>query len=243
MIYPHWFKNFLEKQMLKIEEHELGRQVRFGDFLVFFGNKNATPTSLNTYFPHFEFRGIRQTHSDIVIESTDQTTEADAHFSSEALVALQIKTADCLPIFAFEPTNKKIIAIHAGWRGVESQITIKALLKMRSLGAVVENLRWIIGPHIQKSSFEVDENVWAKIMESIPSGSFHQLQDFYIELPYKKYLIDLCSIVRAQVFSENTPIEHIESLSIDTLTNLSWHSYRREKENSGRNISFIVRLR
>lgn len=229
--------------MIKIENHELGLQWRFEDYLIFFGNKKATPSSLLNCFPHFEFRSIRQTHSDIVIESSSELLEADAHFTSEALVALQIKTADCLPIFGLDPIHKNIVAIHAGWRGVESQITIKALQKLIQQGSVKKAMQWIVGPHIQKSSFEVEQDVWVKIMESVPVDFHHQLSNFYQKLKNNKYTIDLNSIVRAQIFSQIISEDGVHSVSVDTLTNLSWHSFRRDKENSGRNISFIVRVR
>jgi copper oxidase (laccase) domain-containing protein len=38
-------------------------------------------------------------------------------------------------------------------------------------------------------------------------------------------------------------MENIDSLPIDTLTDPAWHSFRRDKEQSGRNISFVARIR
>lgn len=229
--------------MTKTLAHDLGIQWRFEDYLVLFGDQRGKPELFSQQFPHFEERKIKQVHGDTVVEASTQIVEADAHFTRDPFLALQIKTADCLPIFAVDPVQKNIVGIHAGWRGVASQITLKSLHKLVSLGGQPENFRVVIGPHIRKQSFEVDEPVWAQLMDSIPATFNHEFKKFYEPLPNEKFKIDLEGIVRTQIKELKVPEKNIDSVEIDTLSNQAWHSFRRDKEQSGRNVSFIARFK
>jgi YfiH family protein len=214
-----------------------------GDYLVLFGNRNSSMDRLKFFYPNVEFFEIQQVHGvDIVVASNEQT-EADGHYSQNSLEGLTIKTADCLPIFIVDSMRKNILGVHAGWRGVALQITSKAVAQLISLGGNSKDLHVLIGPHIGKQSFEVDEPVWVKLMDSIPLEVNRELRNFYELLPNNKYLVDLEEIVRAQLLALNVQLPQIESVNIDTVTNSSWNSHRRDSHQAGRNYSFITRLR
>lgn len=229
--------------MTKIGNHEMGMQWQFEDYLVFFGDRNGSKERLVNQFAHLEWRNINQVHGDGVVDSSGQPCEADAHYTKDPYLALQIKTADCLPIFAVDPVQKAVVGIHAGWRGVANQITMKALDQLRKLGGEANNFRLVIGPHIRRQSFEVDEPVWVQLMDAVPVSYNHQIKYFYDNLPGQKYRVDLEAIVRAQAQDLNVPTNHIDTIKFDTLVDSRWHSYRRDRETSGRNISFVTRFR
>lgn len=229
--------------MITISSHDMGIQCLFQDYLVFFGHQQAVPDSLSKTFPHFENRNIKQTHSDTVVEATTELVEADAHYSKDPFLALQIKTADCLPVFAIDPVTKHIAGIHAGWRGVASQITSKAINQLLKMGSLPHNIQVLIGPHIRKQSFEVHEPVWVELMDSVPVDYHHQFKQFYESLPEQKYRVDLEGIVRTQIRDLKVPEKNIHSVEIDTFSDQQWHSFRRDREQSGRNISFVARFR
>ena len=142
---------------------------QFGDLIetarvkVFFGNKLATLENLKKQFPDLEFRKVKQTHSDLFVEAraTDEQdlVEADAHYSRDRKAALLISTADCLPVMAYVPSSNFVVAIHAGWKGIESNIIGKSLKQLRSLGHDVSDTQVWIGPHIGFGSFEVSLDV------------------------------------------------------------------------------------
>lgn len=212
----------------------LGYEMKTEKILVFFGDKNATLAQLTETYPKLQFRQLKQTHSDMLIDSkpNSENIEGDAHWTAEKNVALIIRTADCMPIMAYDAKTDRILAIHAGWRGVQNQITLKSLTRLKMQSGIL-----FIGPHITQKSFEVQGDVKDALMKSA-----FDLQEKDVALPQDdKFLVDLEKIVRSQIL-KSTENVNVDTVAIDTKTNLELHSYRRDKENSGRNLSFIAKI-
>lgn len=213
-------------------------ETRFGfeyseanDF-VFFGKKNCTLEDLKKNYPQFIFRQVKQTHSDILIQSQEnsEAIEADAHWTIEKNVALVVQTADCIPILICDETANVVLAVHAGWRGIKNQITLKSIEALN----LTTPLKIYIGPHIQKNSFECDLDV-KNLLDPQP-------KDF--EQKNNKFYIDLKNILISQINSSrlNRILKSKIYLSdIDTLKDLNFNSFRRDKDNCSRNLSFIVK--
>lgn len=53
--------------------------------------------------------------------------EADAMVTQDKKVVLTIRTADCLPIFFFDPFNEAFGLAHAGWRSTHQEIALRTL--------------------------------------------------------------------------------------------------------------------
>ena len=220
---------------------ELGVLWRWNQYRVLFGNQNLTEQVLLEHFPQVELLKVKQIHSSKVVLASHEPVEADAHFSASSNVALQIKTADCMPVFALDSKTNIIMAIHSGWRGVVGRIVELAIDEIMKRGSKPRDVHVVIGPHIRKQSFEVDQPVWVELMDAIPVEFHHEASRYYEKIHGEKYKVDLEGIIKTQLKNKGVLEQHVESLSADTLTELSWHSYRRDKENSGRNISFILR--
>jgi YfiH family protein len=220
---------------------ELGRIWHWNQYRVLFGNQNLTEKILLEHFPQVELLKVKQIHSAKVVLASHEIIEADAHFSASSQVALQIKTADCMPVFALDSKTHIIMAIHSGWRGVVGKIVELAIDEMIKRGSKPRDVQVIIGPHIRKQSFEVDQPVWVELMDAIPVELHHEASRYYEKIPGEKYKVDLEGIIKTQLRNKGVAEQQIESLLADTLTDLTWHSYRRDKEKSGRNISFILR--
>lgn len=223
---------------MSFTETELGYTLEKDGFLLFFGNNKATLEHIKNAYPQISFRSVHQKHTDLCISSFAHSEEtiADAHFTDKAGVGLVIKTADCLPILGFSKNDNLILAIHAGWRGVENEITKK------SIGLThAQEIDIFIGPHILQKSFEVDfdvkeqlEKVYLKYSENFDSSVFVEKE--------KKFCLDLATIVDQQIKSLKIDYK-MRTLKIDTVTDRRFHSYRRDKDASGRNLSFIARLK
>jgi copper oxidase (laccase) domain-containing protein len=106
---------------------------------------------------------------------------------------------------------------------------------IQSLKVAPENISVMIGPHIQKPSFEVENDVRDLLLKSVG-----QAQDYHCKkISEAKSLIDLNALVKDQLSEISCLPENIFCEFIDTKTILNYHSARRDKENSGRQISWI----
>lgn len=209
-------------------ETNIGFEFKTQNHLVFYGKKNCSIENLESEYKNFKFRQVKQTHSDILIESVlgSEDIEADAHFTSEKNVALVVRTADCIPAMIYDENKNIILSVHAGWRGVQNKITLKSLKKLNML----DNIKIYIGPHIQKQSFKVDIDVKELLVKS--EDEFDTFKN--------KYCVDLKNILIKQIQTYTHPEFYF--LDKDTVTDVNFNSYRRDKENCGRNLSFIVKL-
>ncbi len=223
---------------MKFNETDLGFECVTDQFHIFFGKNTATIDQLKSNYPHYEFRQIKQTHSDICIQSkpSSESTEADAHYTTEKNKALIVRTADCLPILAYDTNAEMILSVHAGWKGVENRIFQKSVDH-----AKLKNLQIFIGPHIHKQSFEVDTDVYQKLHASYLVGLRNKKysETDIFENVGNKFHIDLKKIVMSSL-DENI-ITQLTDLNFDTLTRTDFHSYRRDQTNAGRNLSFVVK--
>lgn len=215
------------------QETELGFELRFENTLMFFGKKGATLADLKQYYKDIEFRTVHQTHSDVTVLSLVNTEniQADAHYTQEMNVGLVIKTADCIPLLIHAPGKNMIIAVHAGWRGVENQITLKALNQLNF--KETDSISVYMGPHILQKSFEVGEDVKDLLLKSSCGGS--------INLAYAredKFYVDLQAIVKSQIQAVVKSAQ-IHFTAMNTYKNEQFNSHRTDQTKL-RNLSFIV---
>jgi len=108
-----------------------------------------------------QFVFARQTHSDhvaIVSSAQRKTTiaDTDALISNEPGLFVCVQTADCVPILLFDPEQKVVAAIHAGWRGTVSKIVEKTVRQMTEIfGCDPSDIVAGIGPSIHIHAYEV----------------------------------------------------------------------------------------
>ena len=224
---------------MKINETNLGFECITNEFHIFFGKNTTNVDQLKIEYQNYEFRQIKQTHSDICIQSEikSENTEADAHYTTEKNKALIVRTADCLPILVYDSTAQMVLSVHAGWKGVENRIFQKSVEKTQ-----LKNLQIFIGPHIHKQSFEVDTDVYQQLQASYLVGlknKKYSEADIF-EKVGNKFHIDLKKIVMSSI--DEKIVTQLTDLNFDTLTRTDFHSYRRDRENAGRNLSFIVKF-
>ncbi len=224
---------------MKISETNLGFECITNEFHIFFGKNTTTINHLKSSYPKYEFRQIKQTHSNTCIQSQkdSENIEADAHYTIEKNKALIVRTADCLPILVYDSTAEMVLSVHAGWKGVENRIFQKSIEKTQ-----LKNLQIFIGPHIHKQSFEVDTDVYQKLhacyLVGLKNKKYSEADIF--EKVGNKFHIDLKKIVMSSL--DEKIVTQLTDLNFDTLTRTDFHSYRRDRCNAGRNLSFIVKL-
>ena len=224
---------------MKFNETDLGFECITNEFHIFFGKNTTTIDQLKSKYTNYEFRQIKQTNSDICIQSQtgSENTEADDHYTTEKNKALIIRTADCLPILVYDSSAEMILSVHAGWKGVENRIFQKSVDQTN-----LKNLQIFMGPHIHKQSFEVDTDVYQKLQASYAMGLRNKKysETDIFEKVGNKFHIDLKKIVMSSL--DEKIVTQLTDLNFDTLTRTDFHSYRRDRENAGRNLSFVVKL-
>lgn len=230
---------------MNIRKTHLGYEITTPETTMFFGGIESLLPNLKSAYPHFKFTRVKQIHCDVVVESKDDLLDyqqvADAHFSTAKNLALCVITADCVPALFYHQKSGTIAGVHAGWRGVANRILVKTIETLKARGIPASELEVVIGPHIQKNSFEVGLDVRDQILNSLGPLNEEERSMFYESKSDEKALVDLNLIVKAQLQSEGITADHIFDLHIDTVSDPFFHSYRRDKEKAGRQVSFICR--
>lgn len=196
----------------------------------FFGTRYTSKEDLQKLFPHYQFCFLKQVHGDkVVMANARETLEADAHYTVQSHMALVIQTADCLPILF--TTGRQVFAVHAGWRGIAQNII--GACKPFVLSAIQTAA---VGPHIQKSSFEVGVDVSEQLERLGPTCRPFV---FPHQNPEKR-LVDLNVLAEKQLFLLNVSPPPVYFLEQDTVTDPLFHSFRRGKQTPDRQYSFVV---
>ncbi len=168
---------------------------------------------------------VKQIHSDrvLLVESAGPQGEGDALISNMPGVGLAIRTADCLPILIADPRNRAVAAIHAGWRGVVSEIVSKTIHEMcHCFDTKPEDLLVAIGPGIGPCCFEVGPEVAAQFQLS------------------GRTKVDLIETTCRQLGRNGVSPGQISTSGLCSYCNPElFESYRRDREASGRMITMI----
>ena len=193
-------------------------------------------------FPNMHFIVANQTHSAniTIIEKSvesgwrsleDAIEHCDALITNQTDIMLTILTADCVPILLFDPVERVVAAVHAGWRGTKEEILLKTVERMReSFNSNPVNIIAGIAPSIGECCYEVDWSV---------AEHFQKIQNAYTKKT-NKYMLDLPHINKIQLLKSGVKIENIELSNICTSCKVeSYFSYRKERGCSGRFMSMI----
>lgn len=179
------------------------------------------------------YRFLDQTHSKRVVtvyKKNNRLVKADGMVTSSNLF-LAIKTADCLPIFFFDPQTKVAGAVHAGWRGLNIGIIKEAIKKMIIKKADPKSIICAIGPHIRKCCYQVSPEFKKKFAK-------HDLQ-FFKPTERQGLVLDLTALVKSKLLKEGLLHDNIEISSLCTCCNLDFYSFRREGAGCAKMISVI----
>ena len=167
--------------------------------------------------------------------------KADGFVTQSKNTIIGILTADCAPIFFYDPIRKIIAAAHAGWKGCLKNICSSVIKSMNKLGSINEDIESIIGPCIDIKNYEVSKDLYLKFCTKNM-----QYKKFFIKKSNNKYLFNLAKALKYQLVELN--IKKVILNNEDTYNNYQkYYSHRRssihgEKE-TGRMINIIGFLR
>ncbi len=179
-----------------------------------------------------QLASAKQIHSDrvLVVEAPGPQGEGDALVSNRPGVRLAIRTADCLPILIADPRTRTVAAVHAGWRGVVSDIVSKTVHRMcEDFDSKPEDLIVAIGTGSGGCCFEVGPEVAV------------QFAPFFPELDLTgRARVDLVETTCRQLRRNGVSEEQISSSALCSYCNPElFESYRRDREAAGRMIAMI----
>ena len=195
-----------------------------------FNSEKEWYRSLN--IPDRRIARIRQVHGDrfVCVRQPGMFGEADGMVTDQKCLYLRIVSADCLPVFMYDPRARSIALVHAGWRGLQISIAAKAVEKMcTEFNSKPQDLLVAVGPFIHTCCYMVGKD----IAETFPSECIASNSD-------GRYALDLGMIARNQLLRMEIPLTNIEISSECTCCRDDlFHSARRDKANARRNVSIM----
>lgn len=147
-------------------------------------------------------------------------------------LCLSVRTADCLPLLFFDPTKKIIAAVHAGWRGLLGGIISITVRELGVVGCSPENLIAVIGPHIDVCCYEVDKSRVEKFSLK------YKFKNIY-EMRSGRWYLNLSGIALGELRKNGLSDKNLDTINTCTFCDMEYSSYRRDKSNSGRQLSII----
>ena len=174
---------------------------------------------------------LEQVHGETVVTLPASSIVADASFSSNAAHFCAVMTADCVPVLLSDRRGKEVSAIHAGWKGLETNIIANAVAHFSSTPSQL--VAWI-GPAICGDCYEVDASLADKF--SHYKNSVKQKKET------GKYLLNLPNIANLQL--ARLGIQHITQSNLCTYCqNDLFYSHRKATHDNygatGRIVSVI----
>lgn len=178
---------------------------------------------------------IRQVHGKRIIIATaksykddDSIQQADAIITDEPDIPIAVRTADCLPIFLFDPKQKVIAIVHAGWRSTQKRIVEATLLKMKQrFKTHPADVKAAFGPALQNCCYEVTE----EFLNYFPKE---------IKRRDEKLFLDLALVNRHQLTALGVLPRNIFDCKTCTFCAKNYFSYRKDKEKAGRMLSLMM---
>lgn len=193
-----------------------------------------------------------QTHTDIVKCVNDENpgifTEefknVDALTTNRKNKILSVSIADCIDLIFFDPVKKVIANTHSGWQGTYKLISQKTVENMvDNYDCNPKDIICCIGPSIRKCHFEVDEDIKERFFEKFKH--LYNINEIIgkgrIEQNKQKFNIDTVLINTTILKQMGLKEENIIDCGICTVCNSDkFHSYRVDREISGRNTGIIT---
>ena len=195
------------------------------------------------------FTAAKQVHGANVSRVTDAErgrgalSHKDAIPSTDSLITnisgvpIGIFTADCVPVFLYDPERMAVGVVHAGWRGTAQSIVIKTLEKMQAeFGSDSANMWAAIGPSIGQCCYEVGPDVFDSFV-----AKFDYADSLFRETSDEKWHLDLWLANRRQLEDCGVnPEKIIESRICSACNSHEYFSARKHGPRAGRTLSVMA---
>ena len=165
-----------------------------------------------------------------------EESECDALWTDTRPSAIAIKVADCLPVTLVDPGARLVANIHSGWRGAAAKIVEATVSEVeRHSNFAPSRSHVYLGPSIRQCCFEVGEEVVDAFQ-----CAFGDLAGFIDRERGERPYLDLVGITGAALERLGFASGVIFDSGICTRCDERFHSYRRDRGRSGRNLAMAV---
>lgn len=155
----------------------------------------------------------------------------DAMITTVKNKVLAVKIADCAGILIYDTKKEVVAVVHSGWRGSSKKILLKTINHMKILfKSKPEDILIFISPVPSAEKYQVGKEV----AELFPFSAIKDNNGNYYFDNRKELFLQLMEI--------GIPAQNIEISPLCTISDLDLHSFRRDKERSGRMCAFICML-
>lgn len=174
----------------------------------------------------------KQIHGDDILVVDNQIykdcSDADGYITDKRNLSIAIRTADCVPVFIFDPFHQAIGLAHAGWKGTYKSIAAKTVRRMTGkYNSQPSVLKIILGPSIRACCYQV-------------GPEFRDYFPLHIKERYGHLYLDVVSANREQLVQAGVPQGSIIDSGICTCCSKNYFSFRRDGPKAGRMISLMM---
>ncbi|MGL6063682.1 MAG: peptidoglycan editing factor PgeF [Fusobacteriaceae bacterium] len=188
-----------------------------------------------------------QTHSKNIYIVDEKVQKSDIPFdnidgmiTNRKDVVLYTKHADCLALYFYDMENYVIGLCHSGWKGSYEEIGLELIKKMQEkYKTKIEKIIVGIGIGISEENYEVSESFYENFKRKFSLGI---IKKSFIKKG-KKYYFDNENFNAHLMEYYGVIKENIIKSELCTYNNENFHSFRRDKEKSGRNRAYISILK
>ena len=167
---------------------------------------------------------LNQVHGSEILSLPQPAARADGiliPLNSVGVGAFAIRAADCLALFIRSQAGLGLV--HAGWRGLAAGIVERAVNALKADS--VEVLCW---PSAGSETYEVG----SEVIDAIGNDAIYSTRA-------GKLLLNLAATAERKLRKIVPQANFVES-GLCTISNSDFHSYRRDGENRGSNLAFLI---
>jgi polyphenol oxidase len=150
-------------------------------------------------------------------------------------VAIGIRTGDCIPLLLSDTKGIAIGAVHAGWKGVYTNIASNAIEEFIKLGIDPKTIIASIGPHIGACCYTVPEERAVRFL------ALYGTDTRIARCINGIWFLDLGYVLKLQLLQMGVKADNIDMCRLCTRDNPDlFYSYRRDtKETFGEMVAVI----
>lgn len=175
----------------------------------------------------------------------DEFRDCDGLITNLKNIGLAVKIADCQGIILLDRKRSIIGNIHSGWKGTLNRILTNAInLMISEFNSNISDIELFFSPSILECCFQVDSDVRDMFLNSFNDIDINSCITLGEIIDNKqKYNIDTQKVNELVSIKLGIKKEHIYLSNICSKCNSNIiHSYREDKEISGRNL-YVVCLK